>query len=72
MFRFSQNGILRDFSHYKDDLEFYQDLFDELEAVGSIQHGDVVMHRDDATVPFVEIKNNEELCHDDLFSFPPK
>ncbi len=49
------------FSLYATDSDYYRDLFAELEAVGSIRHDDVVFHEKDATVPFVEVKCNEEL-----------
>lgn len=66
---FSEDIFEKRFSLYGDDFSFYQDLFEELEAVGSVQNGDIVMHRDDATIPFVEIKNNEEL-RDVLYDIP--
>ncbi|GJG29070.1 MULTISPECIES: helicase-related protein [Segatella] len=59
--RLSDKIFEQRFSLYEDDLSFYKDLFDELEAIGSVNHGDIVMHRNDATVPFVEVKCNEEL-----------
>lgn len=59
--RLSDKIFEQRFSLYADDLSFYNDLFDELEAIGSVNHGDVVMHINDATVPFVEVKCNEEL-----------
>jgi hypothetical protein len=65
----SEDIFEKRFSLYGDDFSFYQDLFEELEAVGSVQNGDIVMHRDDATIPFVEVKNNEEL-RDVLYDIP--
>ncbi len=59
--RLSDKIFEQRFSLYDDDLSFYKDLFDELEAIGSVNHDDIVMHRNDATVPFVEVKCNEEL-----------
>ena len=56
------------FSLYADDMSYYRDLFAELEATGSMNRGDVTI-MDEATIPYVEVKNNEEL-RDVLYDIP--
>ena len=54
-------------SLYPDDLSFYTDLFNELKAIGSIQHDEVIVKN--GTVPYVEIRNSEEM-RDVLYDIP--
>lgn len=46
-------------SLYRDDMQFYKDLFEELESKGSVKHGDIQVI--DAQTPYVEVVANKEL-----------
>ena len=54
-------------SLYRDDLQFYRDLFAQLEYKGSIQHGEVAVV--DAESPYVEVAASKEL-KDVLYDLP--
>ncbi len=56
------------FSLYDSDLDFYDDLIEELKAVNSIAPDDVVFIKG-ADIPYVEVKNNEDL-HKVLYDVP--
>lgn len=46
-------------SLYHDDMQFYRDLFDELEANGKIEHDEVRVVKDEK--PYVEVTETDEL-----------
>lgn len=52
---------------YKDDMQFYGDLFAQLEYKGSIKHGEISVV--DAEIPYVEVAASNEL-KDVLYDLP--
>lgn len=52
---------------YRDDMSFYRELIDQLQAVGSIQSNNVRVVEGD--VPYMEVTNTDEL-HDVLYDIP--
>ncbi|MCR5314383.1 MAG: DEAD/DEAH box helicase [Bacteroidaceae bacterium] len=54
-------------SLYKDDMQFYTDLFAQLEYIGSIEHGAVKVV--DAEKPYIEVAASKEL-KDVLYDLP--
>lgn len=54
-------------SLYSDDMQFYRDLFAELEAKQSIRHGEVNI--EEAEKPYIEIGATDEL-HEVLYDIP--
>lgn len=54
-------------SLYKDDMQFYKDLFAQLEYKGSIVHGEVTVV--DAEKPYIEVAASQEL-KDVLYDLP--
>ena len=54
-------------SLYKDDMQFYRDLFAQLEYKGSIAHGEVTVV--DAEKPYIEVAASQEL-KDVLYDLP--
>ena len=54
-------------SLYRDDMQFYRDLFAELESKGSVKHGDIQVV--EAEVPYVEAVATKEL-KDVLYDIP--
>lgn len=62
-----KNYIEPQLSLYSDDMQFYRDMFAELESKGSIAHEEVKVV--DAETPYVEVTDNREI-EDVLYDVP--